>query len=312
MLLIMAYILPILPVLLLFLLGFLLQKVHFFTEASVTDVKKIVSNIALPALLFQAFASIDIEIGHLLLVLVIFATCALMVFLGKVVARILRIVSPYFAFMMGGFEMGMLGYALFLSFYGQEHLGKIALVDLGQVVFVFFVLMALLIRERDGVQSTAMLVRQFIISPVILAIFAGLLTSFAKPLFTPGPVFETLGRFVSMVASLTVPLIAITIGYGIHIKREGLMLSLKTIAVRKSLLVLLALAINHFLIDAVLHLEAMYRYALLVMFLTPPPFVISIYMAQDDRQDADYVANTLSLDTLISVLLVIVAAALYV
>ncbi len=308
----MTYILPILPVLLLFLLGYSLQKTRFFTEASVADVKKIVSNIALPALLFQAFASIKIELGYLLLVLVVFGACLSMVFLGKVIARMLRIKSPYFALMMGGFEMGMLGYALFLSFYGEQHLGKIALVDLGQVLFVFFVLMALLIRERDGVQSTAMLLRQFITSPVILAILAGLLASLIGPLVTVGPVLDTLGRFVSMVASLTVPLIAITIGYGIHIKREGLLLSLKTIVVRKVLLIIIALAINHFLIDAVLHMDAMYRYALLVMFLTPPPFVISIYMAQDDRQEADYVANTLSLDTLISVLMVVVAAAVYV
>ena len=308
----MAYILPILPVLLLFSLGFLLQKTRFFTEASVADVKKIVSNIALPALLFQAFASIKIEIGYLLLVLVVFGSCLLMVLLGRIIARMLRIKSPYFAFMMGGFEMGMLGYALFISFYGEQHLGKIALVDLGQVLFVFFVLMALLIRERDGVQSTAMLLKQFVTSPVILAIFAGLLASLLSPLVETSPMLDTLGRFVSMVGSLTVPLIAITIGYGIHIKREGLLLSLKTIAVRKILLIVLALAINHFIIDSLLHMEAMYRYALLVMFLTPPPFVISIYMAQDDRQDADYVANTLSLDTLISVLLVVVAAAVYV
>lgn len=308
----MVYILPILPVLLLFLLGFLLQKTRFFTEASVADVKKIVSNIALPALLFQAFASIKIEIGYLLLVLVVFGSCLLMVLLGKIIARMLRIKSPYFAFMMGGFEMGMLGYALFLSLYGEQHLGKIALVDLGQVLFVFFVLMALLIRERDGVQSTAMLLRQFVTSPVILAIFAGLLASLLSPLVETSPMLNALGRFVSMVGSLTVPLIAITIGYGIRIKREGLLLSLKTIAVRKILLIILALGINHFIIDAILHMEAMYRYALLVMFLTPPPFVISIYMAQDDRQDADYVANTLSLDTLISVFLVVVAAAVYV
>jgi len=91
----MAYILPILPVLLLFLLGFLLQKTRFFTEASVADVKKIVSNIALPALLFQAFASIKIELGYLLLVLVVFSSCLLMVLLGKIIARMLRISSPY-------------------------------------------------------------------------------------------------------------------------------------------------------------------------------------------------------------------------
>jgi malate permease and related proteins len=308
----MTHILPILPVLLLFVLGFMLQKTRFFTEASVADVKKIVSTIALPALLFQAFSSLEIEMNYLVLVAVVFIICALMIVLGKLVARLLHIESPYFSLMMGGFEMGMLGYALFLSFYGEEHLGKIALVDLGQVVFVFFVLMALLIRERDGVQSIKALARQFITSPVIIAIFAGILASLLKPVITTSPLLESLGSFIGMVGGLTVPLIAITLGYGIHIKREGLALSVKTIIVRKTLLIGLALLVNHFIVDQLLHMDAMYRYALLIMFLTPPPFVISIYMPIQNQKDTDYVANTLSLDTLVSVILVMVAAAVYV
>jgi len=49
----------------------------------------------------------------------------------------------------------------------------------------------------------------------------------------------------------------------------------------------------------------------MVMFLTPPPFVISIFMKQDDRENMDYVSNTLSLDTVVSVLMIIVMALLY-
>ncbi len=308
----MTHILPILPVLLLFVLGFMLQKTRFFTKASVADVKKIVSTIALPALLFQAFSSLEIETNYLILVVVVFLICALMILLGKLIARILHIDSPYFPLMMGGFEMGMLGYALFLSFHGEKHLGKIALVDLGQVVFVFFVLMALLIRERDGVQSIKALAKQFITSPVIIAIFAGILASLLKPVITTGPLLESLGSFIGMVGGLTVPLIAITLGYGIHIKREGLVLSIKTIVVRKILLIGLALLVNHLLVDKLLHMDAMYRYALLIMFLTPPPFVISIYMPIHNQKENDYVANTLSLDTLVSVVMVVVAAAIYV
>jgi hypothetical protein len=56
----------------------------------------------------------------------------------------------------------------------------------------------------------------------------------------------------------------------------------------------------------------MYRYAMMVMFLTPPPFVISIFMKQDDKPNMDYVANTLSLDTVVSILLIITMAAVYV
>jgi len=303
--------LPVLPVLLLFVIGFILQKISFFSPGSIADVKKLVSNLALPALLFQAFSAIEVEGKHLLLVILVFLTCAVMVALGKLIAKPLKVKSPYFSLMMGGFEMGMLGYALFLSLYGQQHLGKIALVDLGQVVFVFFVLMAMLIKERGDVSHPTALLKQFISSPVIIAIIIGLVVSFLKPHVSPTPLLATLGELINMLSLLTVPLIAITIGYGIHFQKEGLKDSLKTIIVRKVLSIGLLLVLNELIVDRLLGMDPMYRYAMMVMFLTPPPFVISIFMKQDDKRNMDYVANTLSLDTVISVLLIILFAAFY-
>lgn len=303
--------LSVLPVLVLFVVGYLLNRIRFFSLQSVAEMKKLVSNLALPALLFQAFSSIEIEARYLVLVVLVFLSCGLMVLVGRALARPVKVQSPYFSLMMGGFEMGMLGYALFLGLYGQEHLGKIALVDLGQVLFVFFVLMALLIRVRGDASDPKTLLRQFISSPVIIAIFAGLVASAVKPMVTVGPLLESLGEFVDMLGRLTVPLITITIGYGISFRSEGLARSLKTIVVRKVVSLVLVLILNTFIVDRLLGMAPMYRYAMMVMFLTPPPFVISIFMKQDDRENMDYVSNTLSLDTVVSVLMIIVMALLY-
>ncbi|NCC64954.1 MAG: permease, partial [Spirochaetia bacterium] len=103
----------ILPVLLLFILGFLLQKSTTLTETSVAGAKRIVSDLALPALLFQAFSSLEIESKYLILVVAIFLVCLFMILLGKVLAKPLGLDTPYFPLLLGGFEMGMLGYALF-------------------------------------------------------------------------------------------------------------------------------------------------------------------------------------------------------
>lgn len=303
--------LSVLPVVLLFALGYGLQKLRFFTPSSIADMKKLVSHLALPALMFQAFSSIEIQASYMTLVVIIFFTCAFMVLMGRILAKPVGVPSPFFSFMMGGFEMGMLGYALFLSLYGQEHLGKMALIDLGQVVFVFFVLMALLIKERDGVQSPWMLIRRFVTSPVIIAIFAGIVTSLVKDFVTAGALLKSLGSFIAMMASLTVPLIAITIGYGITIQRIGLINSIKTIAVRKILALVLFFIISNLVVDRLLGMPAMYRYAMMVMFLTPPPFIIAIFMKQEDKKNADYVANTLSLDTVVSIVLIIAMSAFY-
>ncbi|MGB4405533.1 MAG: permease [Sphaerochaeta sp.] len=301
----------ILPILLLFVLGFVLQRSKCFSEPTIAGIKRIVSDLALPALMFQAFSHVEMESSYLILVVTIFMVCLVMVLLGKALAKPLGMSSPYFPLMMGGFEMGMLGYALFISVYGVEHLGKLALVDLGQVLFVFFVLMALLIKERDGVHNKGVLLRQFITSPVILAIFAGILASIFANNVSPNPLFTALGEFIDLLARLTVPLIAISIGYGIHIKGEGLAKAFKTILVRKVLLVAFALLINRFLVDNLLGMSAIYRYAVLLMFLTPPPFIITIFMKKGDKENADYVDNTLSMDTLVSLILVMVATTIY-
>ena len=54
-----------------------------------------------------------------------------------------------------------------------------------------------------------------------------------------------------------------------------------------------------------------YEYAVFTMFMLPPPFVISIYMKQEDRANLSYVVNTLSLSTVVSVLAVILVSVLY-
>ena len=188
----------ILPILLLFVLGFILQKSKSFSEATIAGIKRIVSDLALPALLFQAFSTVEIESKYLLLVMTIFMVCLLMVLLGKALAKPLGMKSPYFPLMMGGFEMGMLGYALFISVYGIEHLGKLALVDLGQVLFVFFVLMAFLIKERDGVHNKKVLLRQFLTSPVIIAIFLGIIVSLVGKNIEPNPLILALAEFIDL------------------------------------------------------------------------------------------------------------------
>ncbi len=301
----------ILPILLLFVLGFILQKSKSFSEPTIVGIKRIVSDLALPALMFQAFSTLEIESSYLILVMTIFMVCLLMVLIGKALAKPLGMNASYFPLMMGGFEMGMLGYALFISVYGVEHIGKLALVDLGQVLFVFFVLMALLIKERDGVHNTKVLIRQFITSPVIIAIFLGIIVSLFAKGIEPNALFTALGEFITLLAGLTVPLIAISIGYGIHIKKEGLAQAFKTILVRKFFLIILALLINYFLVDKLLGMAAIYRYAVLLMFLTPPPFIITIFMRKGDKESADYVDNTLSMDTLVSIIMVMVATTIY-
>jgi len=304
-------ILSVLPLILLFATGFLLQKLSFFKQSTIIDLKKIVTNLALPALLFSAFVSLEFERKFLLVVVTMFVICLVMLFIGIGIRKLLKIESEYFPLLMAGFEMGMLGYALFLSIYGSENLSTFALVDLGQVLFVFFVLMGLLLQKKTGLRKKSELLKSFVSSPVIIAIIAGLAVSFLKQVIDPNIFFNSINEFLNITGSLTVPLIALVIGYELSIKKDGILLSLQTIIIRKVLLAVLAIVVNLLIIRNVLELPKIYEYAVFTMFMLPPPFVISIYMKQEDRANLNYVVNTLSLSTVVSVLAVILVSVLY-
>jgi predicted permease len=304
-------ILSVLPLILLFATGFLLQKLSFFKQSTILDLKKIVSNLALPALLFTAFVSLEFERKFLLVVVTMFVICLLMLLAGLGIRKLLKIESEYFPLLMAGFEMGMLGYALFLSIYGSENLSTFALIDLGQVLFVFFVLMGLLIQKKTGLQKKSELLKSFVSSPVIIAIIAGLAVSFLKQVIDPNIFLDSINEFLHITGSLTVPLIALVIGYELSIKKDGILLSLQTIIIRKVLLAVLAIVVNLLIIRNVLELPKIYEYAVFTMFMLPPPFVISIYMNQEDRANLNYVVNTLSLSTVVSALAIILVSIFY-
>lgn len=100
----------------------------------VGGLKKIVASIALPALLFGAFARIHNDAGLGLLALVIFLACGLMGVIGRIVGRIARLPSPATTFLFQGFEAGMLGYGLFIALFSPDAVRHFATADLGQVV----------------------------------------------------------------------------------------------------------------------------------------------------------------------------------
>ena len=272
--------------------------------------KRVVSDLALPALLFGAFRSLEFNRSYLVLIAAIFLVCVIMLIIAKPLGAIIKVKNEAFPFMMGGFEMGMLGYALFTSFYGEAQLGKMALVDLGQVLFVFTVLMTLLIRHKGQHFDLGTLVLRIFTSPVMIAIILGLLANARILVLRSNAFTRQLDEVLKILASLTMPLIALSIGYGIRITKESLGSALKTIVARKVVLIVFAVVINLLIVRLALKMDRIYEMAVLLMFLMPSPFIVSIYIDDKKKNLVDYVDTTLSLDSVISIFAVMGAVLL--
>jgi len=291
-----------LPVILLIILGIILRSTQLIKKSTVDDLKKIVVNIALPSTLLLTFAGTQFQSKYLWIFICVFAVCICMLFAGMGIKKIINPGNKYYPALFAGFEAGMMGYALFTSFFGAENTYKFAIIDVGQVVFVFFVLVAFLQRQGGGKASAGKLLKGFVLSPIILSILFGILIG-STGLFaavSSYPVTGAVTDTLKLLGSLTQPLICIVIGYELRIQAKNIRIPLVTVLLRMGILICLAFLINTFLIDKALHLDKSFQLAVYTMFLLPPPFVVPIYMSDSAEKEKEVVLATVSLHVLFS------------
>ena len=299
-----------LPLFFLIALGAVLGKTGFFSVEMIEGLKRIVASIALPAVLFGAFSRVDVDGKLGLLALGIFLACGIMGLIGQLVSRATRLPDPATRFLFQGFEAGMLGYGLFIALFGRESVSFFATADLGQVVFVFTALMTQLRRAESGVAiRPSILLRNMLLSPVIIAIIAGLLASVAFPGAVGSPWAEHafLAPALATVASLTTPLICLVVGFGLkNFRLQGAGQAMRLVLLRLCTALLLGSLLAFVMVSA-LGFPKLQSVAVLFLFILPPPFVIPVFRTA--KSDAAYISGVLSLHTLVSIIATVLLAA---
>ncbi len=295
----------ILPIFLLIALGYWIRRSQFVRESTVDDLRRIVVNLALPAVLFTSFVQIELQPAYIVIFVTIFALCAAMLALGRWLSGAFNVKWLYFPFMLAGFEYGMLGVSLFGSAYGLENIGYLAVLDLGHELFIWFVFLAFLLARRDGLRQPDQLVSAFARSPVIIAILAGIALNLlgARAFLYTAPVAGGVMATLEFLSALTIPLILMIVGSGIRVSAAGMRDALPVIGIRLALLLPLALLLNAVLIRDLLGLPPAFETALFTLLLLPPPFIVPLYMKAGLPDERAYVNNTLTLHTVVSIAL---------
>lgn len=317
----MTSILPsLLPVAALITLGFFLGRLGFISPDFASGLKRLVASVSLPVLLFTAFSRLSLTAEFFILAAVVFASCALLGLAGRSFAVLGGLPRPSTTMLFQGFEAGMLGYALFSSFYGSGAIPSFATADLGQVLYVFTALMAqLLFSEAARAPRPADLLVRLASSPVIIAIVAGLVSSALVPhaIGLPWAQGGFLSPTLSVIGSLTTPLVCLVVGYGLvdafgpPARSSGASAPLAGVSVvavvvgRVVATGLLGSAVA-FLVVPALGFPRIQSAAVLSLFLLPPPFVIPVFRTH--QGDAAFVSSVLSLHTLVSLFAVFAVA----
>lgn len=286
----------ILPVFLMLGIGMVCRKTQLLSREGINALKSVVVNIMLPAVLLHAFASTQYAKSDLVIPVLMFVICVAAWLLGKAGARLLRIPSRYTPFLTTGFEAGMLGYALFTMLYGSERIAELAKIDIGHTLFVFTLYKFLLAKESGEQKGMTALLKEMVFSPIMISLFAGLLigVSGLYQALIPSGISGVLDACTDFVSAPTGAVILLTIGYDLVFRDVAWAKTLKVVCLRYVILLVLCFVFIRILLLTGNNL----RDAACVMFLLPPPFVLSVIA--DDENERAGLSSALSVSTVVA------------
>ena len=291
----------VLPVVVMLLLGMLCRRKALITRNGIDALKTVAVQIGLPAVLLHTFAAAEYSWATLVVPLIMFLVCVLGWLLGKWLGGALGMKNRFVPFLTTGFEAGMLGYALFTLLYGSERLPDFARIDLGQVLFVFTLYKALLGRGEPHTRDEGdmrRLLKEMILSPIILAILAGVIlgVSGAYQALVPSGAADVLDACTDFLSAPVSALILLSIGYDLVFRDIPWAETLKAAGLRLG--VMAALGGCVLLLFHLLWPQAQWDRAVWLMFLLPPPYVLPVFSTDEGQRV--YLSSALSVSTLIT------------
>lgn len=295
------------PIFALLAAGYCFKKWRLIPPEAVGVIKSLLAKLCLPAVIFGAFSSATLDRSAAVTFVLVFLSCSIALGAGLGLDALLgrRSLRP---FLMTAFEAGMLGLPLFGILYGPQNISRIAMADLGEIVFTFLVLLPLMSLRGGGPRGLGSSLRRLYTNPIIWAVVLGLI---AAATGLSRAISATLGgqalfSTLSFAAAPTGTLILFIIGYDLDFGRKSLGAALPTIVLRYLVMLPLLFASRAFVMgfggpgaDRILYL------ALTVLFLMPPSFAITVFGGGDSgSEESRYLSTTLSLNTLVALSLI--------
>ena len=290
----------VLPVFFLLLIGHASRRWRILTQDGIDGLKSIVIKVMLPILQFRAFLQVRIGANMLLITLGVFLVCLLGLFIGRLSGRLFRNAAHYERYLFASFEVGMLGYALYIILFGNEQIANFATVAFGQELYVFLIMVPAL-QISDGRKPTLRdAARSIATNPILIAIFAGILGSIVGlgTLLNQSAVGDVLYGMMEFASAPTAALMLIVIGYGLDFQGIDLRFTLRAVLGRAVYLALACFALVS-LLKLLLPMTPALIWAFVILFLLPPSYIIPFFLP--DEHDVRKMSTYLSIYTTLSI-----------
>jgi hypothetical protein len=205
----MSVILKIIPVVLIFLLGYALKRLNILKKEDGDLFLKVVYYVALPALVIISIADIKLRVDFVYLpaaaVLVALTTTAISFFTGKVFHLPQATLGT---FIIGSTIMNI-GFTLpfFITAYGKEGLARITMFDFGNMAIIFTFVYWLACKHGTSSMDTRVMIRKLLLVPPMWALVIAVALNLMKiriPFF--------INDFLQMVGWMMTPLVMLALG----------------------------------------------------------------------------------------------------
>lgn len=221
------------PVIVMLLIGYFCRVSGILTKEGLNGVKSVISNVTLPVVLFQAFYATSYSLDSLFMFSVVFISCLLALGCGFLLNRFVP-TSKLMPYLLSGFEVGMLGYALYGLLAGPDRLSYMATVDLGQVLFVFTIYLTLLKNATGQKPSLKEMLKEMCKNPAFRGVTLGLIVGVTGlgNLITASPVSPIFSAVIEMITLPTSAMILIIVGYELSLRKDLIVPVVKTLVFR--------------------------------------------------------------------------------
>ena len=291
------------PVLLIIAIGGILRKRRIVSGNTVSELKTIIVNIALPCILFLSFSKTALEAKYAILVILVFTMCILLYSIGFLLRRRLPGVfgsffTPWF---MGGFEFGMVGIGLFGALWGTENLPLITLIGLGHEFFTWFIAVPHAQFKNGGSLNMAETFGKFIRTPAILGIFGGLLVNITGLYATLETFFWGRGVFSAMtgISNICVPLILMVVGYSLVLERGNAKKIALNIIAKLALVLSIGTVVSTLVRVLIGTIDPLFPVAFYAFLILPPSYLIPV-LVKDDEAERHFFSQTVVYYTIVS------------
>lgn len=272
----------ILKIIIFLVLGIFFRKGGVLKTSGIEGIKKIILDLAIPAVLFLSFSRLDFQLSLIPVFLAIFSMNLLLFWLGVLLYKATGSKYKLLPLILSTMNFALLGIPLFESVYGIERLHHYTMFGIGHEIFMWFVYYFLFRWFLSGGREKGRINTSFLLkSPIIWSIVLGSLFSILRIdiSLSDNALLMGLSETLSSASLLATPLILIFIGYNVSINSALLLKSLKYILIRLLTLMAIGYLFKITLLDHFIESSTFYDSAYFLLLSLPPVFSISILAA---------------------------------